>query len=120
MIRVYVVVATLFALASVCVQAGGEERPNFLMITVDDMNWDSVGVYGSAVENITPNIDRLSEQGLRFTVSDLNAVVGAFQLVNAGDLSMESCTRILGLGKSSDDLAEVGTAAGMIYRGVSY
>ena len=41
-------------------------RPNVLVITVDDMNWDSVGVYGAAIPDITPNIDRLAAEGLRF------------------------------------------------------
>ncbi len=42
------------------------DRPNILFISVDDMNCDSVGVYGSALEDTTPNIDRLASQGLRF------------------------------------------------------
>jgi N-sulfoglucosamine sulfohydrolase len=37
-----------------------------LLITVDDMNWDSVGVYGCKLPGITPNMDRLAEQGMRF------------------------------------------------------
>jgi N-sulfoglucosamine sulfohydrolase len=41
-------------------------RPNVLFITVDDMNWDSVGVFGCPVPDITPNIDRLASEGLRF------------------------------------------------------
>ena len=40
--------------------------PNVLLITVDDMNCDSVGVFGCEVEGITPNIDRLASQGIRF------------------------------------------------------
>ena len=39
---------------------------NILLITVDDMNWDSVGVYGAALPNLTPNIDALAAEGLRF------------------------------------------------------
>jgi N-sulfoglucosamine sulfohydrolase len=41
-------------------------RPNLLLITVDDMNADSIGAYGSAVPGITPNIDQLADEGLRF------------------------------------------------------
>ena len=41
-------------------------RPNVLFITVDDMNWDSVGAFGCKVPNITPNIDRLASQGMKF------------------------------------------------------
>ena len=39
---------------------------NILLITVDDMNWDSVGVFGSPVEGATPNIDELAAEGMRF------------------------------------------------------
>ena len=42
------------------------ERVNVLFITADDMNYDSPGVCGCAVENITPNIDRLAAEGIRF------------------------------------------------------
>ena len=43
--------------------ADAAERPSVLLITVDDMNWDSVGVYGCPIRNITPNIDRLAFNG---------------------------------------------------------
>ena len=42
------------------------ERPNIVLITVDDMNWDSNGAFGCPVDDITPNIDRLASQGVRF------------------------------------------------------
>lgn len=61
-----------------------------------------------------------AEHGFRFTLSDLSAVVDAFQLVNSGKLSMESCVRILGLGKANDTVANAKKTAGMIYRGVRY
>ncbi len=38
---------------------------NFLLITVDDMSSDSVGIFGNPIANITPNIDRLAAEGLR-------------------------------------------------------
>ena len=40
---------------------------NIVLITADDMNWDSTGVTGSTVPNITPHIDRLASQGILFT-----------------------------------------------------
>ena len=39
---------------------------NVLLITVDDMNCDSVGIYGCPIQGITPNIDKLASQGMRF------------------------------------------------------
>ena len=41
-------------------------KTNILLITVDDMSCDSVGSFGSTIKDITPNIDKLSSQGLRF------------------------------------------------------
>ena len=43
-----------------------ETRTNVVLITVDDMNWDSVGAYGSPVPGATPNIDLLASEGMRF------------------------------------------------------
>ncbi|MHC4073339.1 MAG: sulfatase-like hydrolase/transferase, partial [Planctomycetota bacterium] len=48
---------------------GGQKRkkqPNILLITVDDMNWDSPGCFGGRTPNITPNIDDLASEGVRF------------------------------------------------------
>src|SRR5262245_6219685 len=42
------------------------ERLNVLIITTDDMSCDSVGVYGAKLKDITPNMDRLAAQSLRF------------------------------------------------------
>ena len=42
------------------------ERLNVLFITLDDMNWDSVGAFGAKVPGATPNIDRLASEGMRF------------------------------------------------------
>ncbi|MEM1405210.1 MAG: sulfatase [Bacteroidota bacterium] len=41
-------------------------KPNILLITVDDMNWNSVGAFGNDIEGITPNIDKLAKEGIRF------------------------------------------------------
>lgn len=41
-------------------------KKNVVLITADDLNWNSVGCYGCRTPEITPNIDRLAAQGLRF------------------------------------------------------
>lgn len=40
-------------------------RPNIILIMVDDMGYSDLGCYGSEIP--TPNIDRLAQQGIRFT-----------------------------------------------------
>lgn len=46
--------------------AGNQQKPNILMILVDDMGYSDLGCYGSKIYQ-TPHIDQLAAQGLRFT-----------------------------------------------------
>lgn len=46
--------------------AQAQQRPNLIFITMDDMNWDSMGAYGSQVPDLTPHMDQLAAEGLRF------------------------------------------------------
>ncbi len=39
---------------------------NLVLITADDMNHDSAGCYGCPVKDLTPNLDRLAGDGMRF------------------------------------------------------
>lgn len=48
------------------VQASAAERPNVLIMTVDDMSADSVGAFGCQLPETTPHLDRLAAQGMRF------------------------------------------------------
>jgi arylsulfatase len=45
--------------------AESTQRPNIIVILVDDMGWADIGCYGSEIP--TPNLDRLAGNGLRFT-----------------------------------------------------
>ncbi|MDA7881085.1 sulfatase [Akkermansiaceae bacterium] len=56
----------LLFLAALVRTNAAEPPTNFLLITVDDMSSDSVGVFGNPIPGITPNIDRLASEGLRF------------------------------------------------------
>lgn len=59
----------ILAIALMCTGwtfAADPARMNVLMITVDDMNWDSIGAYGCKVDDVTPNLDRLASEGMRF------------------------------------------------------
>ena len=41
-------------------------KPNFLLITVDDMSCDSLGAFGCELEGTSPNIDRFAAQSMKF------------------------------------------------------
>ena len=52
-----------------------ERAPNLLLITADDLNCDSVGAFGSRVKDITPRIDRLAKEGMRFARAHVTIAV---------------------------------------------
>jgi N-sulfoglucosamine sulfohydrolase len=52
-----------------------KKLPPVILLTVDDMNWDSVGVYGCPVQETTPNIDRLAKDSIRFDMAFAQASV---------------------------------------------
>lgn len=43
----------------------GVKRPNIMLVVMDDMGFSDVGCYGGEID--TPNIDRLANNGVRFT-----------------------------------------------------
>jgi len=44
---------------------GKQKRPNIVILLADDMGFSDIGCYGSEIH--TPNLDRLAQEGLRFT-----------------------------------------------------
>ncbi len=58
--------ALVFCAASLC-DADGQQasRPNVILIIADDLGFSDLGCYGGEID--TPNIDRLAEQGMKFS-----------------------------------------------------
>ncbi len=52
-------------LAALLLPASAADKPNVILIMVDDMGYSDIGCYGGEIE--TPNIDSLAKNGLRFT-----------------------------------------------------
>ncbi|MFK7817308.1 MAG: sulfatase-like hydrolase/transferase, partial [Planctomycetaceae bacterium] len=55
----------LVLLAVTTAMVSADDRPNFLVIMVDDMGFSDPGCYGGEVD--TPHLDQLAANGLRFT-----------------------------------------------------
>jgi N-sulfoglucosamine sulfohydrolase len=49
--------------------------PNILIVSGDDLAYNSVGAFGCRVKDITPNIDKLATEGMRFTNAHVNTPV---------------------------------------------
>ena len=60
--KISLLVIALFVFLST---AFSKQRPNIIFILVDDMGFSDIGCYGGEVN--TPHLDRLAENGLRFT-----------------------------------------------------
>ncbi len=57
----------LLSLCSINIYASPKNQsPNFIIIFADDLGYGDLGCYGSKL-NKTPNLDRLADEGIRFT-----------------------------------------------------
>ena len=66
------IASSLLALSVFSGAAAAAQRPNILFVFIDDIGWGDLSCYGNPVTNkqgqpITPNLDRLASQGIRFT-----------------------------------------------------
>lgn len=58
-------ILTLIAATLVCFTASAAERPNIIVIMVDDMGFSDIGPYGSEIP--TPHLDELAAGGVKFS-----------------------------------------------------
>jgi arylsulfatase A-like enzyme len=60
--------AFIIVLALVAGPASAQKKPNILFIMGDDVGWFNIGAYHQGImSGKTPNLDKLAEQGMRFT-----------------------------------------------------
>src|SRR5438874_2338161 len=52
---------------SSAVRAAAPRQPNIVVVLADDLGCGDLGCYNKASKIATPNLDRLAEQGMRFT-----------------------------------------------------
>jgi arylsulfatase len=62
-LRLCLVVSVILIARSVA--AAADVRPNILLIIADDLGYSDIGAYGGEI--LTPNLDRLAAEGMRFT-----------------------------------------------------
>ncbi|MHC4878264.1 MAG: sulfatase family protein [Planctomycetota bacterium] len=65
MLRAIACVVLMLAMSGRSADAAAE-RPNFVLIFIDDMGYGDIGPFGSTL-NRTPNLDRMAAEGLKLT-----------------------------------------------------
>src|SRR5205823_12763994 len=65
-LAVFVLLSCLLALTAVRGDAAMQRPPNIVFILADDLGWTELGCCGNHF-NETPNLDRLANEGMRFT-----------------------------------------------------
>jgi uncharacterized sulfatase len=70
--KTYYFITLLFAL--VCMHSPAAERPNIVMVFIDDMGWGDFSCFGNK-DAQTPNIDRLAAEGIRFEQFYVNSPI---------------------------------------------
>lgn len=63
--RWFIKASSLALCSSVGWAVQADDRPNIVLIMVDDMGYSDIGCYGGEIP--TPHIDRLAERGIRYT-----------------------------------------------------
>lgn len=63
---IYIFILLSTFLLTCCSFSESEKRPNIVLILIDDMGWKDFGEAGSTYYE-TPNINRMSRKGIRFT-----------------------------------------------------
>jgi arylsulfatase len=61
-------IAIFVVLASTGLVAGQEQKPNFVVMVMDNLGWGEIGVYGGGILRgaETPRLDKLASEGMRF------------------------------------------------------
>ncbi|MEZ5040350.1 MAG: sulfatase [Saprospiraceae bacterium] len=70
--KLYLFCFVILLMANTCAKEYGNEKPNIVLINVDDLGWKDVGFNGSRYYE-TPHLNQLAKESIRFT----NAYAGA-------------------------------------------
>ena len=68
------VLADSYSYSSANINTTLPQHPNFILIMADDLGYGDIGCYGSKTI-VTPNLDRLASEGMRFTDYHSNGAV---------------------------------------------
>ena len=95
-------------------QQATKSQPNIVLILADDLGWSDLGSYGSEIE--TPNLDRLANEGIRFT-----------QFHNTSKCSTSRASLLTGLYAQQVNMSQLltkqiqnGVPLGEVLRGAGY
>ena len=73
----YLIISFIILCLAGCLTKNSQSdvHPNILIVSADDLAYNSVGAFGCQVKDISPNIDKLATEGIRFTNAHVNTPV---------------------------------------------
>ena len=66
--------AACLLLTTFTAAASAAEQPNIVLVFIDDMGWGYFSCFGNT-DAVTPNIDRMAEEGIRFEQFYVNSPI---------------------------------------------
>jgi len=90
---------TTLALFLLAAGAWSAERPNIMLVVIDDMGYSDIGPFGAEIR--TPSLDRLARSGVRFT----DFYVGPACSPTRSMLMSGTDNHIAGMGNNAEALA---------------
>jgi arylsulfatase A-like enzyme len=102
--RVYVAGLFLVAAAVSSAAQAQQQKPNIIVIMGDDIGWSNIGAYNQGImSGRTPNLDRLANEGVRFTdyYAEASCTAGRANFIT-GELPIR--TRLTTVGQAGSPL----------------
>ncbi|MBN2473794.1 MAG: sulfatase [Pirellulales bacterium] len=65
----------MLASPSLAAESSGDGPLNVMLLTADDLHCLSLGSFGGEIADLTPNLDRLASEGMRFYRAHVNAAI---------------------------------------------
>ena len=69
------VLASMLVAVSAAAESGPDQPLNVLFLTADDLHCESLGSFGGRIADLTPNLDRLASEGMRFFRAHVNVAI---------------------------------------------
>src|SRR6516162_10755409 len=98
------------------------QRPNVVVIMGDDIGWSNIGVYNQGImAGRTPNLDRMANEGMRFTdyYAEASCTAGRANFIT-GEIPMQTVLTTVGQAGASVGIPDQAVTIAHVLRSMGY